>query len=599
MDVLGQSDRLFGWLGEEPPLLDREMSLAALRDILAAESLPWSGDEWGKVRVLSAYSARSLEVPYLFVAGLSERAFPPPEREDRFYGEVERRQLREQGLPLPARVDRTQEEMLLFYEVVTRATKQLYFSYPALDEKSQPLLPSPFLREVEQAMGGTKISRTEATDPSPIPGPDRLFAPAEFRVRAMAEALDGKPDRLARWLASPAGKEAGESLLAALRMNQLRQQRDKFTEAEGLLTGRAAKEWFAARYGPGRLFRATELESYASCPFAFLMGEVLGLAPLEEVTEGVDYLERGRRVHAILADFHREINRRLGRPASPLELAPEETDLLLAELIDRHFARLPEDPLRAALQEIDRRVIRTWLQDYRTQYEKYETQCVAAGGPVVPAMFEVSFGAPRDGDDPASAEQPLECYGVEPPVRVVGRIDRLDTGRVGEQEVFVVVDYKSGGNGAMKPENVLAGVELQLPLYALAAGELILSDRNPIPLMVGYWRVRDRGFQATVLYGPAEPDTLEEKPQQRRGSRHSEPSAAEGPPPMQPTEQWEAIRLKLPKIVEALAGGMRRAEFPVFSQDEHCTRNCPFKTLCRINQVRSLEKTWPLVPDEV
>ena len=143
-----------------------------------------AGDESGYVRVLSASSVRSLRIPYVFLAGLSEKVFPPPDREDRLYSEAEYVRLIDAGLPFAARTDRTRDEMLLFYEAITRATKRLYLSYPALDESAQPLLPSPFLREVEQAFddegergerrgergdGEGRIPRTQRLDLSPIP----------------------------------------------------------------------------------------------------------------------------------------------------------------------------------------------------------------------------------------------------------------------------------------------------------------------------------------------------------------------------------------------------------------------------------------------
>ena len=64
---------------------------------------------------------------------------------------------------------RNREEMLLFYETLTRATRRLYLSYPAMDESAQPLLPSPYLGEVEQACGPGSIRRTELSDLRPIP----------------------------------------------------------------------------------------------------------------------------------------------------------------------------------------------------------------------------------------------------------------------------------------------------------------------------------------------------------------------------------------------------------------------------------------------
>ena len=52
--------------------------------------------------------------------------------------------------------------MLLFYEVLTRATERLTISYPALDDKAQDLPPSSYVTELERLLDGhATIRRTE------------------------------------------------------------------------------------------------------------------------------------------------------------------------------------------------------------------------------------------------------------------------------------------------------------------------------------------------------------------------------------------------------------------------------------------------------
>ena len=131
-EVLRSADQLWTDLGGTAPELDRATLVDLLLDVLQQEQLPQSFDETGRIRVLSAASVRALSVPYLFFAGLSEKAFPPPEREDRLYSEAESQRLKDLGLPLVLRGERSQEEMLLFYEVLTRATRT------ALSELSGP-----------------------------------------------------------------------------------------------------------------------------------------------------------------------------------------------------------------------------------------------------------------------------------------------------------------------------------------------------------------------------------------------------------------------------------------------------------------------------
>ena len=61
---------------------------------------------------------------------------------------------------------------------------------------------------------------------------------------------------------------------------------------------------------------------------------------------------------------------------------------------------------------------------------------------------------------------------------------------------------------------------------------------------------------------------------------------------LEPEPQWELLRASLARTVAALVRGMTEGQFPVSSSDAECTGRCEYATICRINQVRSLEKTW-------
>ena len=579
--VLDDGSTLSRWLEQEPPQWNRREALAALVDILASESLGSAGDESGRVRVLSATSVRALKIPYLFVAGLSEKAFPPPDREDRLYSEAESQQLIDAGLPLVARAERNREEMLLFYEVITRATCRLYLSYPCLDESAQPLSPSPYLTEVEQACGAGRITRTEQADLSPIPLDDDPLSSAELRVKATATALAGNVALLAGL--SHHNATTAQPLLAALSLCDERQRRDGFGPAEGILSAPAVVEQLQQRFDPAGTFRATSLERYASCPFRFFSEEVLRLRPVEDIELAVDRAERGRLAHDVLATFHRRLNDDHGGPTSPASIDQEEFERRMAEAFRQHFEPVPANPVAAALREIDRRVLTAWLNDYRRQHADYDKLSAGYDRRLCPARFEESFGhTPKvegesslftlsDGEVP-----PLELEAGQTTIRISGRIDRIDTGEVDGTPVANVIDYKTGSSTRFSLESVLSGVTLQLPLYAMATAELILDDLNPVPWQAGYWYLREKGFPAKkslVMYEPSETG-------------------------VQPTEDWETIRMVLPEVLAALVTGMRTGQFPVYNVDEHCTRNCPLKTVCRIQQIRWLEKTWSAMPED-
>lgn len=578
LDSAASGVALGAGLGRERSELPRREAVEMLWDVARNDRIEHGGDEAGHVRVLSAPSLRSLSSPYLFLAGLSEKAFPAPDREDRLYSEGETLRLVGTGLPLVTRTERTREEMLLFYEAVTRATKRLYLSYPALDDAAQSLLPSPFLTEVEQVFGEKGVTRSEQKDLSPVPAGEPLCT-ADFRIQAMATALDGNAALLAELMRGEMANEGeharyrdpttpslAENLAAGLELTYLRQSREQFGPAEGILPSEAVRSFLAARYPAHHTFAATELESYASCPFRFLLERLLKLEPVEDLALEFDVRNRGRVVHDVLASFHRRVNARLGRPGSPLELALEEADSLLASAIEESLPSEAANTVQAALREIDRRLVLEWMAGYREQCAKYDEQWKAFETPMKPELFEISFG--RGDVPPPSADIPLELTHADQTIRLSGRVDRIDGGMVAGHAVFNVLDYKTGGTIKLTAESIRAGLTLQLPLYVFAVMELILDSRDSIPWQAGYWYVREGGFkprQALRMYRNVE------------GRIELEP-------------EWESIRAGLAKTVLGLAANLRAGRFPVCSVDERCTGVCPFHTVCRIHQIRSLGK---------
>ena len=210
-ETLRESQQLAAWLGQDVPRLDRKQAREALLDIVGSQTLGAANEEPGRVRVLSAASVRHLRIPYLFLAGLSEKSFPAADRDDGVYSEAEHQRLIEAGLPLPSRSDRQTDEMLLFYETITAATRRLYLSYPAVDESGEPLTPSPYLKEVEQACGGdADRARASRSISVPCRSQGDLCSIDAFRIRAVADAVQGKAELLAGLVGWD--KQTGESV---------------------------------------------------------------------------------------------------------------------------------------------------------------------------------------------------------------------------------------------------------------------------------------------------------------------------------------------------------------------------------------------------
>lgn len=551
--------RLEQHVGNQDNTLSRGEFYELLSDISRWHRPTCPRDESGRVRILSAPAARALSIPYLFLAGLTERSFPSALREDRLYTEHEYQALCAAGLPLELRADQNQKEMLLFYELVTRARLQLTLSYPALDERGEPLLASPFLTELERAFGAVGVHRHAETGLSPVPRDHEPASLREARLRGVDSSLAGQADTLAALTHSVQTHATGKNIAAGLRLARERGRREVFGIYEGIVLGEQALARLAAQFGDDHLWSPSQLELYAQCPYRFFAEQILRAAPLDELGLQIDHARRGWLLHETLTRLHRD------------QTADGSAGLSLNE----HFAAtlaglLPTsamaETLSAALDEINRRVIGGWAEPYAEQHTAYSAGGSGFDQAPTPSYFEVSFGLARQSDDPRSTLEPLVLTDGEITVRIGGRIDRIDVGRRLDRVVFNVIDYKTGFVPSAKKLREFHATALQLDIYTAAAEDLLLKADRAIPWNAGYWQIRKRGFYQPLSLAVEDARSLGRAP------------------------EWETRRQKLLETVVALVRSVRAGRFPMRNEEEDCTSRCIFRTVCRVHQARALDK---------
>jgi ATP-dependent helicase/DNAse subunit B len=567
LEVLNEQEWLTRQLGDAPVLLTRAQMLNALVDLLAHEQVFEPGDDAGRVRVLNATSARNLRAPYLFVAGLTEDAFPRRLQES-LLRDADHEKLGATGLGRRRAEEHAGDEMLLFYELVTRADKHLFLSYPALDDAAGPLLPSPYLLEIEQLFDDGAMKRLDATNPHPLFALDSpVLSPAEARTKGVAEAIAGEP-ALLRDYVHQINHPVAENVLAGLVMAHDRQGR-QFTSHEGLLSRQRIAAALATRFPSDFIWSTTLLEGYALCPFRFFVERVLEVIPLSEVVIDIDAAERGRWMHHALASLHRALNARERRPVSPAAREPAETERHIRQALAALAANAEDEgKLMQTLRDIMRLVLCRWGDRYHEQHAKYDQYLDKLSLQLLPRHFEVSFGIPGAAGE-LDHELPLEIRSGDEVVRISGRIDRIDVGFHGEQPVFSVIDYKTGRPPKSKGDAPIDPTALQLEVYALAVEQLLLKNDQAVPAVAGYWNVKQGGFKPALTMW----DASGRQPQVRAN--------------------WLRRCEELIRKIFELVHGIRRGEFPVFSLDDECTSYCPYRTVCRVNQVRALDKQWP------
>ncbi|MBX7074312.1 MAG: exodeoxyribonuclease V subunit gamma [Pirellulales bacterium] len=561
-EALEDEDRLANQLGQAPPRFDRAELIDWLTETASREEIPLSIDDTGRVRVLGAAAARAVRVRHLFLAGMSEESYPH-RRSSGICQDADIDRLRDAKIRLQTAAEFDDEEMLLFYELVTRADESLHLSYAALDDRARPLLPSPYLDEVSRLVGAA--ARRDATDPRPVYDLDQPpLCVADARCASVHRLVEDGDDQL---LASVLQSGAESGMAAGLVAVQNRRGRD-YGPFEGLFDSVAIARRLASQFDESRVWSASQLEQYATCPFQFLLDRVLKLEPLPPLGIEVDLAQRGLWLHAALARLHSRLNQEHNGPYQPTEADEERiAEYLRDALRDIAAAADYGAELEKGLRDITLGTLLRWA-------ERYPRQCIdlksfGIGDQPAPAHFEVSFGLAKKSDDPASTTEPLILRHDGQSLSISGRIDRVDLGEHAGVPVFRIIDYKSGNPPTAKDHAAVDGTTLQLDLYTLAARQIFPAA---LPGSMGYWQVKGKGYQQI-----AELVTIED------GDLVIDPGWI---------EQMEQLTQKLFELV----AGIRKGQFPVHSLNDKCTSYCDYRTVCRVGQTRALEKAWPPTP---
>jgi ATP-dependent helicase/DNAse subunit B len=584
---------LDGWMALEPQLpgrphlRDRGQFQRLLATLAAEAGLARTPRGPGRVRVLSAELARHLSPDYVFLMGLGERSFPRLAAPVPFLDESERLALKQAGIDLPSAADLMPGEMLLFYQVVTRARRGVVLSYPAVDDKGQELLPCSFLAAVRDCFAPEAIETERRR--MLLEGLDRdvPLSAAEYRVRVAGHlARQGRlwaspererPGSLASperqrpeappFADAPGSSDLFANLTAALDLARQRFHGTEFTPYDGMFRDPAVIADVQQRFGPRQVFSPTALENYITCPFRFFLGHVLRLQSLEEPREDIEATDRGLAFHRALARLHRHLRERgVHLPEATVDGHMQER---LAEAVEEAARRAASEASEKLWRLEGQRLARA-AQKYRAHWEQFVKPWLPRGVQPQPAYFEVSFGLPAAAGETPFGPLVIEVDGIE--VRISGRIDRVDVADLPDGPGFWIIDYKTGRSTYYTGSDLREFRRLQLTLYALAVEEVLLAGRRARPLGLAYWLVADSGPKVALPGHPRHLAWLEEG------------------------KGWQTIRAELRRLVARLVAHIRQGAFPLKPRSKDCTQTCDFSQVCRIGQSRPTveRKTWQL-----
>jgi ATP-dependent helicase/DNAse subunit B len=478
------------------------------------------------ILVADVPQARGVSFRAVAIVGLAEGEFPTTVMEDPFLRDADRLKLNDNfGLALDSSTDSAEVQYL--YEAITRSREALLMTRPRIADNGTPWQPSPFWEEISRRAN----VRSESLASLSRPTPDAATSWPE-----LLEVLAAEPDMTAAWAWTRDRRPGTHNRLD--RAQKVLSQRLADQNGDDAPYDGGLESWstiFQEAYRPERVWSASRLESYRSCPFFFFVAHVLGLEPRERPTEGLDARQLGNIYHRVFEQLYRKVG-----PGAQRE------DLLAA---------LPEvaPPILDDAPRTEQFRATAWWHQTRQEILEHVRRSINALEPISDRFSfyeaERTFGI-RDRPGPA-----LVVHGEGgDSFRVRGFIDRVDVtfdedGQTSEGRRIRIIDYKTAGPSAYGNSAIREGKKLQLPLYAMAARDALELGE----VVEGfYWHVQK-----------AEPS----------GFTLAEFRSEEGVGPQAAIDRvvahaWEAVR------------GARAGHFAPKPPDGGCPDYCPAAAFC-------------------
>ncbi len=466
-------DQLYTILGDSP--VSRAEYLSILEDAVCAYQvgiIPATADQ---VLLGTITRTRSRNVRALFVLGCNEGVLPGAHLDDGIIDDGELSAMSGLGLaPWGDSRRRAQNDLLDIYRAFSRASEYLFVGYACASGKEE-LLPSFLVQRIRELFPGR-------TEPETLISKPRMPESAPGGFQTLVELLrDGRDEEpltqamLAYYGEQPAFRGPLKKVLEY-----------RSTPVSPPAFGPA----LATRlYGQKIETSYSQLHAFNTCPFRHFMEYGLKARPRREFRDRPEPTDAGTFCHEALEAFVKAVG---GRDWA--KMTPEDVDAILDEVLPGCLNAYQDGLLCSTPR--GSAIARLWLDIVRHTAHAVTRQIAA--GSFRPVQTEVRFAE----------------HALFPPIRlqledgraavISGTIDRLDAARDENGETYVaVVDYKTGSQ-ELNYAGILAGIQLQLPLYLMAVENIKQSPAVQAALGIHDVDVAGMFYQPVKLPKPDE-----------------------------------------------------------------------------------------------
>ena len=383
--------------------------------------------------------SRSHKVKAIFIIGVNDGIFPSNNKDEGFFNDIDRENLKENGIELAnGTLENLYEENFNIYKAFTTAENKLYISYASSDSTGKSLRPSMLIMKLKKIF------------PNIIEQSDVINK--EYKVLNKKVTYEELLENIFNMQSS---KKIDEIWYLVYKYYKNQNEVALNEDLKGIKYTNNPKDIESSvvekLYGNTLKTSVSRLEKYSSCPFSYFLQYGLNLKEKEELK--VQSFNTGSFMHETIDSFFGYVKEEDIKLPSLLE-----DEVLIENIVEKIIGEeleLGKNAIFMATSKYKALVKR--LKRIVTKALKY----IIEG--LVYSEFEVTGTEIEFGEKSEYKPIVMELDNGKK-VEITGKIDRIDTAQNEDGKYLRIIDYKSSAKN-IDLNQVYAGLQIQLLTY--------------------------------------------------------------------------------------------------------------------------------------
>ena len=384
--------------------------------------------------------SRTHKVKAIFIIGLNDGVFPSINKDEGFFNDADRNNLKEDGIELAkGTMENLYDDNFNIYKAFTTAEEKLFLSYCQSDAEGKSLRPSTLIIKIKKIFPNLKEKNDIFENENNFINEKELYENFISNIIFEKDNLE-KEKNLFLYYKYFLENEEYKKIL-----------KNNLEYIKNLKAPKKIKEENIEKlYGNKLKTSVSKLETFKSCPYEYFIKYSLKLKEKEELK--VKSLDTGSFMHEVINEFFEELNI---QKINIRDIDEEKVEEIINKIVNKKL-------------ENTKNYIFNATEKYKLLVKRLKRIILKALKYIILGLKSGEFSV--EGTEVSFDEKDGEYKPIKinldngKTIEIVGKIDRIDIAKDENNKYIRIIDYKSSVKD-LDFTNIHAGLQLQLITY--------------------------------------------------------------------------------------------------------------------------------------